>query len=63
MEIVIGDRLFYATFGTLSEQEAEQIFRDYYGREPEVVTVLHGRTIAGPVTNEELNKDYIIDRR
>lgn len=54
MDSVLGDRKFYVNFGDLDVQEAEEVFRDYFERQPEVTTVLNGITIAGPITSEEV---------
>ena len=56
MEAVLGNRQFYANFGKLSVEEARDLFCNYYNREPEIVTVLNGRTTAGPVTKEEVKQ-------
>ena len=63
MEVALDDRKFYATFESIAISEAEKLFRDYYGREPEVVAELHERVIAGPVTKKEIANDYIIAGR
>lgn len=55
MEAVLENRKFYVNFGCLSIDEAKKTFSDYYDREPELVTKLNDRTVAGPVTKEEVN--------
>lgn len=60
MEMTLGNRRFYATFGNISVDEARESFIDYFGHEPEEYEIVGNQVIIGPVSEVAVKADHVI---